>query len=158
MATMEEKMAALSKLLQDGILTAGEFANVVAAINGSGDAPVPVKEKSPLELQYDEVFSKHIINVFKSPASCKWPELTPEMVVKGTIKFDGKENECTYIDTCIDAPNSYGALLRKKIKLVVDENGKITRALQELKTSGVTLIGMLANAALKDSWGDLCKL
>ena len=158
MATMEEKMAALSKLLQDGILTAGEFANVVAAINGSGDAPVPVKEKSPLELQYDEVFSKHIINVFKSPASCKWPELTPEMVVKGTIKFDGKENECTYIDTYIDAPNSYGALLRQKIKLVMDENGKITRALQELKTSGVTLLGMLANAALKDSWGDICKL
>jgi hypothetical protein len=80
------------------------------------------------------------------------------MVVKGTIKFDGKENQCTYIDTYIDAPNSYGALLRQKLKLVVDENGKITRALQELKTSGVTLLGILANAALKDSWGDICKL
>ena len=62
------------------------------------------------------------------------------------------------IDTYIDAPNSYGALLRQKLKLVVDENGKITRALQELKTSGVTLLGILANAALKDSWGDICKL
>ncbi len=158
MATMEEKMGALTRLMQDGILSAGEFARVVAALNGAEAAAVPAKVKSPLELQYDEVFSKHIINAFKSPASCKWPELTPEMVVRGTIKFDGRENQCTYIDTYIDAPKSYGALLRQKIKLVVDENGKITRALQELKTSGVTLLGILANAALKDSWGDICKL
>lgn len=157
MATMAEKMSALTKLMQDGILSAEEFANVVAALNGAG-APAPIKEKSPLELQYDEVFSKHIINVFKSPASCKWPELTSEMIVKGTVKFDSKENECTYIETYIDAPNSYGALLRKKLRLVINEEGKITRALQELTTSGTTLLGMLANAALKDSWGDICKL
>ena len=100
MATMAEKMSALTKLMQDGILSAEEFANVVAALNGAG-APAPIKEKSPLELQYDEVFSKHIINVFKSPASCKWPELTSEMIVKGTVKFDSKENECTYIETYI---------------------------------------------------------
>ena len=70
---MEEKMGALTKLMQDGILSAEEFARVVAALNGSAIAEVPVKEKSPLEKQYDEVFSNHIINVFKSPASVKWP-------------------------------------------------------------------------------------
>lgn len=157
MATMEEKMSALTKLMQDGILTATEFANVVAALNGTAESSVPVKEKSPLELQYDEVFSKHIVKVFKSPASCKWPELTSDMVIKGAFKFDGKENECTYIATYIDAPNSYGAMLRKELRLIVDDNGKITRAMEKLQTNGVTLLGMIANAALKDTWGDLVK-
>lgn len=158
MATMSEKMAALTKLMQDGILTAEEFANVVAAMNGSAVAPTPVKEKSELEKQYDEVFEKHIINVFKSPASCKWPELTPDMVKKGEMKIKSKLTQCTYIETYIDAPNSYGAMLRKKLRLVMDDNGKITRALQELQTSGVTLLGAIANAANKDNWTDIVKL
>ena len=157
MATVEEKMGALTKLMQDGILTAEEFANVVAALNGGGSV-APVKEKSPLEKQYDEVFEKHIIKVFKSPASCKWPELTSEMIKKGVVKFDAKENNCTYIETYIDAPNSYGAMLRKSLKLVVNDDGKIIRVLEELQTSGVTLLGMIGNALLKDSWGDLVKL
>lgn len=157
MVKMEEKIDALTELMKNGILTAGEFANVVSALNGKGEVKSSVKEKSPLEKQYDEVFQKHIINAFKSPSACKWPELTSEMVIKGSFKIDGKMTECTYIETYIDAPNSYGAVLRQKLRLVVDENGKITRALQELKTNGVTLLGMLANAALKDSWTDICK-
>ena len=157
MATIEEKMNALMKLMQEGILTASEFSSVVAALNGNGNEQAPVKEKTPLELQYDEVFSKHIINAFKSPASCKWPELTSEMIIKGAFKYDGKENECTYIATYIDAPNSYGAMLRKELRLILDDNGKIIRAMEKLQTSGVTLLGMLANAALKDTWTDIVK-
>lgn len=34
MATMEKKMVALTKLMHDGILTAEDFANVVATLNG----------------------------------------------------------------------------------------------------------------------------
>lgn len=157
MATMEEKMSALTKLMQEGILTAEEFANVVAAMNGSTSAAAPTKEKSELEKQYDSVFANHIINAFKSPASCKWPELTSDMVKKGAIKINSKMIQCTYIDTYIDAPNSYGAMLRKKLRLVIDDNGKITRALQELQTSGVTLLGAIANAANKDNWTDIVK-
>lgn len=157
MATLEEKMAALTKLMQDGILTAGEFANVVAALNGEVKDVVPVKEKSPLEKQYDEVFANHIVDVFKSPASCKWPELESEMIKKGSMKIDSKLTDCTYIDTYIDAPNSYGAMLRKKLRLVMDDDGKITRALQELQTSGVTLLGAIVNAANKDNWTDIVK-
>lgn len=157
MATMEEKMGALTKLMQDGILTAVEFANIVAALNGATVESTPTKEKSPLEVQYDEVFSKHIVNAFKSPASCKWPELTSEMIIKGSFKFDGKENQCTYIATYIDAPNSYGTMLRKELRLVINDDGKIIRALEKLQTTGTTLLGMLANAALKDTWGDIVK-
>ena len=157
MATMEEKMGALTKLMQDGILSAEEFARVVAALNGSASAEVPVKEKSPLEKQYDEVFANHIINAFKSPASCKWPELESGMIKKGSMKINSKLTDCTYIETYIDAPNSYGAMLRKKLRLVMDDEGKITRALQELQTSGVTLLGVIANAANKDNWTDIVK-
>lgn len=157
MATMEEKMGALTKLMQDGILSAEEFARIVAALNESAIAEVPVKEKSPLEKQYDEVFANHIINAFKSPSSCKWPELESRMIKKGFIKINSKLTDCTYIETYIDAPNSYGAMLRKKLRLVMNDEGKITRALQELQTNSVTLLGAIANAANKDNWTDIVK-
>ncbi len=157
MADKKAKVEALSKLMIDGILTADEFANVVAALDGNVVSNAPAKEKSELEKQYDDVFSKHVINVFKSPASCKWPELTPDMVKKGEIKINSKLTQCTYIDTYIDAPNSYGAMLRKKLRLVINNEGKITNALQELQTSGVTLLGAIANAANKDNWTDIVK-
>ena len=60
MATMEKKMVALTKLMHDGILTAEDFANVVATLNGGLNATTPAKEKSELEKRYDDVFSKHI--------------------------------------------------------------------------------------------------
>jgi hypothetical protein len=48
-------------------------------------------------------------------------------------------------------------MLRQKLRLVIDDEGKITRALQELQTSGVTLLGVIANAANKDNWTDIVK-
>lgn len=158
MASMEEKMMALSKLLQDGILTAEEFPRVLSALNGTLTESVPVREKSPLEIQYDEVFQNHIINMFKSPGSCKWPELDSSMIKKGPIRISSKTAEYTYIDTYIDAPNSYGALLRKKLRLIISDEGKITRVLEELQVSGVTLLGAIVNAANKDIWTDFVKL
>jgi len=154
---MDVKMRALTKLMQEGILTPEEFASIVALLSGGNNSVAPVKEKTELEKQYDDIFSKHIVNVFKSPASCKWAELVPEMIKQGTIKINSSEVRCTYIETWIDAPNSYGATLRKKLRLVIDDNGTITRALQELQTSGVTLLGMIANAANKDNWTDIVK-
>lgn len=157
MATIEEKMSALTKLMQEGILTADDFANVVAALNGASGTSAPVKEKTDLEKQYDNVFSNHIVNAFKSPSSCKWPELKPEMIKKGSFKILGKLTDCTYIETYIDAPNSYGAMLRKQLRLVIEDDGKITRALHQFQTTGVTLLGAIANAAIKDSWCDIVK-
>lgn len=49
MATIEEKMIALTKLMNDGILTTEDFANVVAALNGGLNTMTPAKEKSELE-------------------------------------------------------------------------------------------------------------
>lgn len=80
------------------------------------------------------------------------------MVKKGEIKINSKLTQCTYIETYIDAPNAYGAMLRQKLRLVVDYNGAITRALQELQTAGVSLLGVISNAANKDNWTDIVKL
>ena len=76
---------------------------------------------------------------------------------KGIIRIVGIQTECTYIETYIDAPNSYGAMLRKNLKLVIDDEGSITRALEPLQSTGVTLLGALANAINKDSWMDIVK-
>lgn len=157
METIEEKISTLTKLMQDGILTAEEFAAAVAAINAGANAS-QIKEKSELEKQYDYVFQNHIINAFKSPSACKWPELTSDMIKKGEIKIVGKATPCTYIETYIDAPNSYGTMLRKGLRLVIDDNGKIIRALQPLQTTGFTLLGTVANAINKYSWYDIVTL
>ena len=160
MATQEEKILALTNLMQEGIFNADEYSRLVTALSGTPvtSSVEPVKEKSPLELQYDQVFSQRIVNAFKSPASCKWPELTSDMIRKGSIKINSRETFCTYIETYIDAPNSYGTMLRKRLRLVMSDDGRIVRALQELQTTGVTLLGAIANAANKDNWIDIVKL
>ena len=158
MATIEEKVTELTKLMNNGILTADEFTKIISILNNNNIEIIEKKEKTPLEKQYDVVFSKYIITVFKSPSSCKWPELTSDMVKKGNVTIENKSINCTYIETYIDATNSYGAMLRKKLRLIIDENGKIIRALQELQLPGVSLLGMLANAANKDNWTDIVKL
>lgn len=160
MASMEEKMGALTKLMQEGVLTADEFARVVSVLSGSSTTPAPLKEKTPLEKQYDEVFSKYISNAFKSPASCKWPELQTSMIKRGPIKYYSANNifTRTYIETYIDSANSYGALLRKPLRLVLDDNGIIVRALEEMQTNSVTLLGTIANAMSADVWCDIVTL
>ncbi len=157
MATMEEKMGALTTLMQEGILTAEEFASVVAVLNGKSNEAIPAKEKSPLEEQYDYVFTNYIVNSFKSPASCKWPELKSDMIKVGSMKIAGILTECTYIDTYIDAPNSYGTMLRKSLRLILDEDGKITRALEKPDSSGGTLLGAIGYAFIKNDWFDIVK-
>ena len=157
MATKKEKMLALTNLFNDGIFTEDEYSKMIAILNKEKNEKEE-KMETPLSKEYNDVFKKYIIGVFKSPDSCKWPELLPDMIMEGPIKIDSKEVECTYIETYIDATNSYGAYLRKKIRLVVNEEGKIIRILQEAQTSGVTLLGMLGNALLKGCWIDLVKI
>lgn len=154
----QEKILAFSKLMQDGIITSNELAKIINVLCSDVSSNVTsndVSEKTPLEKKYDECFSKYIINAFKSPSTCKWPKLESNMIVKGSIKINSVVTQCTYIDTYIDAANSYGAMLRQKIRLVLDDQGNITRALQELQTSGITLLGAIANAANKDNWTDI---
>lgn len=157
-AASPEAINVLTNLMKEGKLSAEDFAKAVVSLSASG-AAAPAKEKTPLEKQYDMIFSKHIINTFKSPSACKWPDLTDSMIAKGKIELvDSTELDCTYIETYIDAPNSYGTMLRKQLRLVLSENGFIVRALEPYEGQGYTLIGMVANAALKGKWTDIVTL
>lgn len=118
--TKEEKISALSKLMADGVFTADEFSRLVAALS-----PTETKseeEKSPAERMYDGYIKNAVASVFKSPASVKFPPFDPSMVKQGTIRLDFKEQYVRYIETYVDAPNSYGAMLREDIIIGIDED------------------------------------
>lgn len=120
MATKDEKISALSKLMTDGIITSEEFAKLVTALESN--AQTLQKEKSPAQLAYEQYIENVVSKAFKSPASIKYPPFSPEMVKHGTIKLDAKEQTLKYIETYVDAANSYGALLREPIIIVIDDN------------------------------------
>jgi len=117
---IEEKIAAISDLMTKGILTADEFAKIVNVLNGKSKENEPEKEKSPTELIYEKYITETISRAFKSPSSVKFPPFSESMVKEGTIKLDFKDQNLRYIETYIDAPNSYGAMLREDIIIVID--------------------------------------
>ena len=116
----QEKVAALSKLMIDGILTTEEFTRLVAALDG--DAPAPAEEKTPAQRIYEDYIMNTVAAVFKSPASVKFPPFNPSMVKQGVIKLDMREQNVRYIETYVDAPNSYGTMLREPIIIGIDND------------------------------------
>ena len=119
MAQMEEKIAAITQLMMNGTLTADEFSRVVGALNGTTAPQEP--EKTPAQKTYEEYIKNVVANAFKSPASVKFPPFDPSMVKQGSIKLDFKEQNVRYIETYVDAPNSYGTMLREPIIIGIDD-------------------------------------
>lgn len=128
-----------------------------------GDNVETTKEISPIEKRYEIVFSKYIINRYKSPSSCKWPKFETSMVKDGLIRVNGEDEngkpkmtakipqqQLRYIETYIDAQNSYGAMLREKILIVINEDGIPQRVLSQVKTTPIGGLTLLAKA-LSDS-------
>ncbi len=122
--TREEKIAAISKLMTDGILTADEFAKIVQVF-GSEPAAAAQPEKTPAERMYEDYLRNHVAYGFKSPSSIQFPPLNPAMIQEGVLNIlDGLKYRPTtarYIATYIDAPNSYGTMLRQEIAILVDD-------------------------------------
>ena len=118
--TKEEKVAALSQLMIQGILTADELGRLIAALEPANAGAAEV-EKTPAQKTYEEYITKVVASVFKSPSQIKFPPFDPSMVKFGTIKLDLKEQTVRYIETYIDAPNSYGAMLREDIIIGIDD-------------------------------------
>lgn len=119
--TIEEKISAIANLMTTGILSADEFSKIVAVLSGA-PTEAAVREKTPAELTYEKYITDKVAKVFKSPASIKFPPFEPSMVKEGMIKLDFKEQKVKYIETYIDAPNSYGAMLREEIIIGIDDD------------------------------------
>lgn len=119
--TKEEKAAALSQLMVQGILTADELGRVIAALEPTNTTPVE-PEKTPAQKIYDAYMTKVVAAAFKSPSQVKFPPFDPSMVKSGTIKLDMKEQNLRYIETYVDAPNSYGTMLREEIIIGINDN------------------------------------
>jgi len=140
MATIDEKIIALTGLMNQGVLTAEEFSKIVAALTGTGNNTQAPVEKTPMEIMYEKCFSEKIISLYKSPGTCKWPPLTKEMIVVGTTKvqvgWHTEDINATYIQTYIDATNSYGAYLRQSMRILLDNEGQPTHIVQSVKLFG----------------------
>ena len=90
MASMEEKISALTNLMVCGVLTADEFTRVVAALNGASFAQPapPPREISPAEAAYENYIMNVVANAFKSPSAVKFPPFDPSMVKEGMNATD----------------------------------------------------------------------
>lgn len=118
----EAKIAALTKLMTDGILTADEFTRLIAALDGNVNVPQREPEKTPAQRTYENYITEKVAPFFKSPASVKFPPFDPSMVKQGVIKLDLKDQNVRYIETYVDAPNSYGTMLREQIIIGIDND------------------------------------
>ena len=121
MATKQEKIAALTELMISGILSSDEFTRIVSVLDGS-KALEPDREESPAEKTYRVFIQEKVAPVFKSPSSVKYPPFSPDMVKEGYLDIDGSQQKRRYIETYIDAPNSYGTMLREQIVIVIDDD------------------------------------
>lgn len=114
--TKDEKVAALSDLKNQGILTADELSRVVAALGTE-----TVREKSLAEIIYETYIKERVATTFKNPASVKYPPFDPAMVKAGTIKLDLKEQNVRYIETYVEVRSTNGTMLREEIIIGIDE-------------------------------------
>ncbi|MCR5040828.1 MAG: hypothetical protein K6C36_01865 [Clostridia bacterium] len=117
----KRKIAAISELMMKGIISTDEFSKMVAVLNGAS-LEVQEREKTPAELAYERYIREKVAPKFKSPSMVKFPPFDASMVKKGLIKLDLTEQNVRYIETYVDAPNSYGTMLREPIIIGIDEN------------------------------------
>lgn len=136
MANLNEKIVAITELMNKGIITADELTKIIQVLN-SGNTDNIQTEKTPMEIKY-ETFMKNIVAMaFKSPSSVKFPPMESSMIKEGEIKISAgigaKTHNLRYIHTYIDAPNAYGTMLREEIAIVIDDKFNFTMVLQALK-------------------------
>lgn len=140
MATIEEKIVSITELMNKGILTAEEFSKVITVLTGTMNNVEVTVEQTPMEIMYNKCFTDRIIGMYKSPGSCKWPSLTKDMILSGVTKvqigWSTQEINRTYIQTYIDATNSYGAYLRQNIRILLDDDGQPTHIVYPIKLFG----------------------
>lgn len=136
MATLNEKINAMTELMNNGIISAEELAKFIQILSNEKTEDVTI-EKSPIEIKYDNFMKDVVSKAFKSPSSIKFPPMDSSMVKEGELKisagFGAKTHNLRYIETYVDAPNSYGTMLREVIAIVIDDEFNFTMVLQAMK-------------------------
>ena len=137
MATLNEKINAITELMNKEVITADELSKIIQVLSvGNTEAGAQI-EKTPMELKYETFMKDTVARAFKSPSSVKFPPMDSSMIKEGELKvsagFGVKTHTLRYIQTYVDAPNAYGTMLREEIALVIDDNFNFTMILQALK-------------------------
>ena len=135
MANLNEKIIALTNLMNQGIITAEELTKIIQILsNGNVDN---ASAKSPMEEKYETFMKNTVARAFKSPSSIKFPSIESSMIKEGELiistVFTTKKLNVRYIHTYVDAPNSFGTMLREEIAIVIDDNFNFTMVLQTIK-------------------------
>ena len=138
MATLNEKINAITELMNRGILTGDELSKIIQLLSAGATENSTQTEKTPMELKYEKFMRETVAKAFKSPSSIKFPPMESSMIKEGELKiskgFLGSETKnLRYIQTYVDAPNAYGTMLREEIALVIDDDFNFTLILQALK-------------------------
>lgn len=136
MASLNEKINAVTELMNKGILSAEELSKIISVLSHDKIDSTP-SEKTPMEIKYETFMKNTVSKAFKSPSSIKFPPMDSSMIKEGEIKISAglgaKTHNLRYIHTHIDAPNAYGTMLREEIAIVIDDNFNFTMVLQALK-------------------------
>ena len=137
MATLSEKINAITELMNKGIISADELSKIIQVLSAGATENGTQTEKTPMELKYESFMRETVAKAFKSPSSIKFPPMDSSMIKEGELKISAglgsKTHNLRYIQTYVDAPNAYGTMLREEIALVIDDNFNFTMVLQALK-------------------------
>ncbi len=74
--------------------------------------------KKDLGKRYDEFLTTKIIPRFKSPSTATFPKYESSMLIESSGLLGSKKE----IETYIDSQNSYGAIVRTKVKIKLDDD------------------------------------
>ena len=117
---LDKKILALTKLMTDGIITASELTKLVSALSTTTEGES--SSMTPVERAYYEYVDKYIAPSFKSPSAVKPAPFDSSMVKEGAISLNGSTQHTKYIESYVDAPNSYGTMLREEFIIGIDED------------------------------------
>ena len=137
MANFNEKIAAITALMENGVLDAQEQQEIVRLLTDKHR--VGAVSKSPFERKYEGFMKNNVAIALKNPFSAKFPPLQRSMIKQGDLSVCLEEGnvirEFHYIETYIESMNSYGNIIRENIVIILDEKLNFTMVLQELKHS-----------------------
>lgn len=140
-ASREERVNELTKLLTEGKITSEQFTVMLEAATKAE----PVAMTRPQRI-YDDFMRNVVVNGYKSPSMVRYPMLEESMIHEGDmamlVGMKYHVFRARYILVHLDAPNSYGAMLRCVLAILIDDDFNPLIVLQPLTGMGSTHEGV----------------